>query len=225
MKMVPIETDNGHALCALMEPTAPNGALEPGLIVVHEWWGLNEPILEISRRFCNEGFAVLAVDLFGGQLTSDPVFARKLASETKTMDAMQIIEGGAKLLKQRARSNGKVGVTGFCFGGAMTLAAACHCPNAKAFMPFYGVPLAKHVDWSATQGAIQGHYAEHDRIVDLARVRSIADEVNQKGGSFELHVYDAGHAFMRVDDPKDYNAEAATLAFERGVAFLRRHLS
>lgn len=232
MATVQLDTDNGSASAALFEPSFEPSATvtggkrespEASVVVVHEWWGLNDSIRAVSQRLCDEGFAVLAVDLYDGAATSDPSVALKLAMEMKTLNSTAIIESAAAFLK--ARSNGKVGVTGFCLGGAMTLAAACHCPSASAFVPFYGLPLAKYVDWSKTLGPIQGHYAEHDRIVDLERVRSAADAVQRAGGVFELHVYDANHAFMRADDPTVYSAEAAALGWQRMLDFFRRHLS
>lgn len=223
--MVQLDTPTGHASAELFEPRAPGTSSQAGVVVVHEWWGLNDSIRSVSQRLCDEGFAVLAVDLYGGAVTDDPHVALKLAMEMKTLNSTAIIESAAVFLKQRSQGNAKVGVTGFCLGGAMTLAAACHSPSASAFVPFYGLPLAKHVNWSKTHGPILGHYAEHDRIVNLENVRAAAESVNAAGGTFELHVYDANHAFMRTDDPTVYNPAAAALAWQRTLEFLRRHLS
>lgn len=225
MRTVELETPNGTARGSLFEPSAHNGAMESSVVVVHEWWGLNDSIAALSQRLSLEGFAVLAVDLYGGVVTDDASVALKLAIEMKTLHATTIVESAARYLKQRTRSNGRVAVMGFCLGGAVTLAAACHCPSANAFVAYYGMPLAKYVDWSKTLGPIQGHYAQHDPLIDLNRVHAAADAVNAHGGSFELHAYDAQHAFMRVEDPKVYSADAAALAWQRSLQFLRLHLS
>ena len=226
MKVVELHTSNGTRQAELFEPSGASQARLPGLIVVHEWWGLNDSMRGVCRRFAAEGFVVLATDLYGGfKTTTDANEARQLAMEMKTMESMAIIEAGARHLKDQPGCNGRVGVTGFCLGGAMTLAAACHCPSASAFVPFYGMPLAKHVDWSKTLGPIQGHYAEHDYVVDIKAVRAAAESVSEHGGSFELHVYDANHAFMRETDPKVYNPQAAAVAWPRALQFLRKSLS
>jgi carboxymethylenebutenolidase len=230
MTTVQLDTLNGSASAELFEPSTSGvvgqrGSSEASVVVVHEWWGLNDSIRAICGRLRDEGFAVLAVDLYNGAVTDDPNVAVKLAMDMRTPNSVAIIESAAAFLKQRAQSNGKVGVTGFCLGGAMTLAAASHCPSACAFVPFYGLPLAKYVDWTKTHGPILGHFAEHDRIVDLDRVRAAAADVNRAGGSFELHVYDAHHAFMRSEDPTVFHAEAAALAWRRTLDFLRHHLN
>jgi len=217
MSVMTLQWDGGNAESAWW-PASDTSA--PGLVVVHEWWGLNDSIRAVSERFHAAGFSVLAVDLYAGQVTDDASVALQLASKMSTLTSVKIIEAAAAAL--RKQGSPRVAVTGFCLGGAMTLAAACHCPSASAFVPFYGLPLSKYVDWSKTVGPILGHYAEHDRIVDLNRVRAAAEAVNASGGNFELHVYDAKHAFMRADDATVFNADAAALAWERTLTFLRR---
>lgn len=227
MKSVQLTTESGDTSALLWEPTATD--TRASVVVVHEWWGLNDAITRVAQRFCDAGFSVIAVDLYEGAVTDDANTALQLAVKMKTLNATTIIESAATYLKQRQRGHGhghgKVGVVGFCLGGGVTLASACHCPSASAFVPFYGLPMAKYVDWSKTLGPIQGHYALHDRLVDVERVRAAVDQVNQQGGAFELHVYDAQHAFMRADDPQVFNADAATLAWQRTMDFFERHLS
>lgn len=224
MQAVQLHTPKGDASACLYEPSIRDGRA-PGLVVAHEWWGLNDSIHEISGRFSDAGFVVIAVDLYAGKVTTDPNVALQLAIAMKTLDAMAIIESAAAFLKARPGGNGNVGVAGFCLGGGMALAAACHCPSARAFVPFYGLPVSKYVDWSKTLGPIQGHYAEHDHLIALDKVRAASDAVVSHGDVFELHVYDAPHAFMRASEPNAYDAEAAALAWQRTIEFLRRHLS
>ncbi len=225
MQAVQLHTPNGDADACLYEPDTTGDTSAPGVVVVHEWWGLNDAIRALAQRFCDAGFATIAVDLYGGAVTADSKVAMRLAIEMKTLDAMTIIESAAALLKTRTQRDIKVGVVGFCLGGGMALAAACHCPSASAFVPFYGFPVAKYVDWSKVLGPIQGHFAAEDRLIAIDKVRAAADAVQSHGGCFELHVYDAPHAFMREGDPKVHNADAAALAWQRTLQFLRRHLS
>jgi carboxymethylenebutenolidase len=136
-----------------------------------------------------------------------------------------IIEAGARWLAGQARSNTRVAVTGFCLGGAMTLAAACNIEGLGAAVPFYGTPKDEYANGWRAKAPILGHYAKNDGFVSIERARAVAAMVNANGGSFELHEYDAGHAFMREADPTAYHAPSADLAWARTITFLNKHLS
>lgn len=211
---------------AVGDLTAPPGeGPAGGLLIVHEWWGLNDDIRAIARRFAAEGFLTLAVDVYGGEVTDDAARAAKLSSEMKTERALEVLRGAAATLRAHPRSNGKVGVTGFCLGGALTLAAAFQIDGLAAALPFYGNPRADLVDFARKTPPIQGHYAMRDGFVDPARTKAIVDGVNAAGGAFEYHLYDANHAFMRASDEVSYDEDAAVLAWGRAIPFLRAHLA
>lgn len=218
-----IDTKGGPAAAELALP--PGDGKVPGIIVVHEWWGINDDIRRLLGRFAAEGIAALAVDLYAGRSTTDPMEALQLSNDLRTPRAVEIIAGGADALAAHARSNGKVAVTGFCLGGAMTLAAACNVDTLRAAVPFYGTPKDEHANGWAAKCPILGHYAKNDGFVSIERARLIAETVNAAGGSFELHEYDAGHAFMREADPTAYHEPSAQLAWERTIAFLKKHLA
>ena len=197
----------------------------PGLLVVHEWWGINEDIRDICRRFAQEGFAAMAVDLYGGKSTSDPAEAMKLSNDLQTGDAMKVVAGARTFLLAQEGVTEKVGVTGFCLGGAMAIAAACTVPGLAAAVPFYGMPRADFVDFSAKRPPILGHYGSSDPIIDAARVRALAETATASGNRFEACFYEAGHAFMRKADVAAYHAPSALLAWQRTIDFLRTELS
>ncbi|HEX7669273.1 MAG TPA: dienelactone hydrolase family protein, partial [Polyangiaceae bacterium] len=134
------------------------------------------------------------------------------------------VEGAMQFLRAAPRSNGKVGITGFCVGGAISLAAACNVDGLGAVVPFYGIPLAKYADYSRVRAPIQGHYGEKDGSIPLEKPRAVEAAVRAAGGKFELCVYDAGHAFMRESDPAVYQPDAARLAWSRAISFLHEHL-
>ncbi len=217
-----IATQGGPAAAELVLPEG--DAKVPGIVVVHEWWGINEDIRRLLERFAAEGIAALAVDLYGGRSTTDPMQAMELANEMRTPRALEIIAGGVSLLATHPRAGGKVAVTGFCLGGGMALAAACNIPALSAAVPFYGTPKDEYGNGWQTRVPILGHYATSDNFVSIDRVRGIAKAVNVAGGSFELCEYEGGHAFMREADPSAYHEPSATLAWERTRMFLRRHL-
>lgn len=199
----------------------PGEAPAGGLIIVHEWWGLNDDIRRLARRFAAEGLIACAVDLYGGRVTTEATEALGLSSELDTKHAIEIVRAARQALLAHPRSNGKVGVTGFCLGGAMALASACQVPGLDAALPFYGTPKDEHLDLSRVTARIQGHYAKVDPFVSFERVTSIAERARAAGVSFELFAYDAGHAFMREADPSVYHEPSATLAWQRATAFLR----
>jgi carboxymethylenebutenolidase len=219
---IEVTTAGGPAAAELVLP-AGEGKV-PGIVVVHEWWGINDDIRRIAGRFAAEGIAALVVDLYGGQSTTDPAEAFRLSNEMRTLRSVEIIAGGVAALASHARGSGKVAVTGFCLGGAMTLAAACQVDGLAAAVPFYGTPKDEHANGWRAKAPILGHYAKNDGFVSIDRARKIAQAVNEAGGSMELHEYDAGHAFMREADVTAYDAASAALAWGRTITFLKKQL-
>lgn len=202
----------------------PGDATAGAVLLVHEWYGLNDDLRRLADRFAAAGFVALAVDLYDGLVATDAAEAMRLSGALKTADAVRIIAAAADAARALPRCNGRVGVTGFCLGGAMTLAAACSVPGLAAAVPFYGVPKAEFVDWSRCEAPVMGHYGARDPIIPVERPQALAEAARAAGRSFELHVYEAGHAFMREGDPSAYDAPSAALAWERTVAFLRARL-
>ena len=208
-----------HGALALPVGAAPVGAV----ILVHEWYGLNDDLKRLARRFADAGFLALAVDLYDGRVAADVPEAMQLSNALQTSDAVAIIAAAAAALRAHPRSNGKVAVTGFCLGGGMAIAAACGAPGLVAAVPFYGIPKAEFMDWSHCTIPLLAHFGAKDAYIPTAGPQSVADAALAAGRSFELHFYDAGHAFMREGDPAMYDAPSAALAWERTVAFLRQH--
>lgn len=194
------------------------------LLVVHEWWGLNGEIEEQARRFAAEGFLTLAVDLYDGEVTTDAARAMELVNKLQTATAMVQLQAAQTWLSTHPRSNGRVGVTGFCLGGAMALAAAGNVKGLSAVVPFYGTPREDFLRPEKMRAPIQGHYAKQDPFVAPERPPAIAERVRAAGGSMELFFYDANHAFMRKGDPQAYHEESARLAWSRATAFLHEKL-
>jgi carboxymethylenebutenolidase len=213
-----IETN--HA--SLSEP--PGEGKAPSLIVVHEWWGVNDDIRAICDRFAAEGFLALAVDLYAGKVTEDPNEAMALLTDMKTERSMKVVAAAVDFLRAHPRSNGKVGITGFCMGGAMSIAAACTVPGIGAAAPFYGIPRSEFVDFSAKRPPIQGHYGANDGMILPDNVRAVAAKATGES-SFEVFFYEAGHAFMRAKDPSVYDEASSKLAWSRAVPFLKKHLA
>ncbi len=136
--------------------------------------------------------------------------------------AVAEIGAAVSFLSTHERSNGKVGVIGFCLGGGLTLAAGVNVPGISALAPFYGNPGP--LDFSKITAPVQAHFAKRDDWATLAGAEEIKRQVDAAGKTtMELHAYDAGHAFMRFTDGH-YDAPAAKLAWDRVVPFLHEHL-
>ena len=195
----------------------------PGLVLVQEWWGLNDHIRDLADRFAAAGFVTLAPDLYHGKSTKDPNEAMALMQALDGKQALADITAAAQHLAAHERVNGKVGVTGFCLGGAYTFVAATRIPEISAAVPFYGIPPAGRADYTKAK-PILAHFAKRDDWATAAGAEAIKKEVEAAGGSMILHVYDADHAFMNDTRPDVYSAENAKLAWERTITFLHQHL-
>jgi carboxymethylenebutenolidase len=199
--------------------------VHPGLIVIHEWWGLNDQIRQMCVRFAREGFIALAPDLYHGESATESSEAMLLMQKLSTASAVQDIRAAFARLKNDARCTGKIGITGFCMGGAMTFAAATSVDGLCAAVPFYGIPVPGYFDPTKVKCPIQAHFAKDDTFADAGRAAGFCEQVKALGGTMELHVYDAGHAFMRETDANVHHAPSASAAWSRTLGFLRQELA
>jgi carboxymethylenebutenolidase len=198
-------------------PEAGAGAGKPpGVVVLQEWWGVNEQIQSVAQRYAAAGFAALVPDLYHGQVAKDADEAGRMMKALDFGKAVQEIAGAVAFL--RDRSNGKVAITGYCMGGALAFASAVNIRGLAAVVPFYGLP--GELDWSKIDAPVQAHFATHDDWATVSGAQKIKDAVV---APMELHVYDAQHAFANDRRPDVYSPEAAKLAGDRALAFLRAH--
>jgi carboxymethylenebutenolidase len=195
----------------------------PGLVLVQEWWGVNDHIRDLVDRFAAAGFATLAPDLYHGKSTTDANEATALMTALDGQRALADITAATHHLLAHPRVNGKIGLTGFCLGGAYTFAASTRIPEISAAVPFYGIPPAGRADYTQAK-PILAHFAVRDEWATAAGAEAIKKEVEAAGGSMILHIYDADHAFMNNTRPEVYSPENAKLAWERTIAFLHQHL-
>lgn len=203
----------------LAEPAGDGKA--PAIVLIQEWWGVNDHIRGLVDRFAKDGFLVVAPDLYHGRTTKDAGEAGKWMNELDTLQAVKEIGATVAYLKEHPRSNGKVGVTGFCLGGALTLASACHVPGLAAAVSFYGIPPAEKVDYAKATIPVMMHVAKKDGWVTPEK----AEDVRKQLKDVELHLYDADHAFVNETRPEVYDEKSAKLAWERSVAFFKKHLA
>lgn len=202
-----------------IEPDA--GAKAPGLVVIQEWWGLNEQIKRVGEKWAAQGYRVLIPDLYRGELALDEKEAEHHLNDLDFGDAAtQDIRGAVQYLKQQSD---KVGITGYCMGGVLTVIAAMHVPEADAAVSWYGVPPDEAGDPGKIQIPIQCHFALQDSFFPIAQADALEEKLKAGNVEHECYRYDAEHAFAN-EDWKFYDAGCAEKAWERSVAFLDRHM-
>jgi carboxymethylenebutenolidase len=211
----------GTASGALALPAG--AAKAPAVLLIQEWWGLNQQILGIAERWAGEaGVIALAIDLYRGVVTEDAAQAQDLMTKLDRARALADIGAGIDFLRGHPRSTGKVGITGYCMGGAYTFAAATTFPGISAAVPFYGLPPV--ADWTKLEAPVQAHFAARDDWAKPELAQAIKEKVTALGKTMELHLYEADHAFCNDRRPEVYDAEAAALAWSRAVGFMKQHL-
>lgn len=197
------------------------GQGRPGIVVIQEWWGLNDQICGVADRFARAGYNALAPDLYKGRVTQVPDEANHLMTGLDFPGAThQDLRGATLHLKGQSP---KVAVMGFCMGGALTVAAAVHVAEMDAGVCFYGIPPAGFADPAKIRKPFQGHFANQDDWCTPAAVNELEAAMKTAGQSPDIHRYDAAHAFFNERSPA-YHLESANLAWERMAAFLKAKL-
>lgn len=196
----------------------------PGVVVIQEWWGVDNHIKDVVRRYAEEGFVAVTPDLYHGKVALEPNDAQKLAMELNQDYAGVEIGGAVKYLHSMPEV-GKVGVTGFCMGGRLSFLAAYRIPDVSAVVPFYG---ASPEPWSQMQNItapVLAFYAEDDPNI-TPKVPAVAAAMAEAGKDFEYTIYPGTHhAFFNDDRPHTYNAEASADTWKRTLAFFREKLA
>ena len=210
----------------LAQPTD-TSSVKPGLIVIQEWWGLNENIQAMTRRLAAEGYTALAVDLYDGQVAETPDQARTLVQAAlENPNRLQQNVVAAYTYLSNELNAPTVGSIGWCFGGTWSLNTALALPTQlDAAVIYYGGQLVTDRDRLAPlQMPIQGHFGALDRRPSPETVREFEAALNDLGKTAQIYLYDgANHAFANPSGTR-YNPEAAELAWERTIDFLNQYL-
>lgn len=194
------------------------GQGKPGIVVIQEWWGLNDQIKGVADRFARAGFNALAPDLYKGRVTQKPDEANHLMTGLDFPGAThQDIAGAVNHLRG---ISGKVAVMGYCMGGALTVASAVHVPNVSAAVCFYGIPPAEFADPKNIKIPFQGHFANKDDWCTPAAADALEKAMQGAGQKPDIHRYDANHGFCNERSEMNYHTASANMAWERMMAFL-----
>jgi carboxymethylenebutenolidase len=211
----------------LAEPAQASGA--PGVVVIQEWWGLNDQIRGVADRLAHAGYLALVPDLYRGKKTVEQEEAHHLMTALDFGDAAtQDVRGAVQHLKTRAA---KVGCVGFCMGGALTLLAAVNVPELDAAVTWYGCPPLDYVDAGKIRIPLQGHWATQDEHFTPEQVEGLAAKLKAAGVRHEFHNYLARHAFgneQAVGEGRipstQYDPVWAQRAWDRTFTFFAQHL-
>lgn len=197
----------------------------PAVIVIHENRGLVPHIQDVTRRMAKEGFLSLAPDALSpvGGTPEDVSNVGELFKQLKPEETTKNFVAAVKYLKTHPNSNGKVGCTGFCWGGAMTNQVAVNSPDLNAAVPYYGrQPSAEDV--AKIKAPLMAHYAENDPGID-AGIPAFEDALKKAGVNYQIFIYPGTqHAFNNDTNPQRYNEQAAKLAWIRTVDFFKDKL-
>ena len=203
----------------LSEPAGNDKA--PGVVVIQEWWGLNDQIKGVADRFAGLGYRALVPDLYKGKVTLDAAEANHLMTNLNFGDAAtQDIRGATQYLK---RTSAKAGVVGFCMGGALTVLSAMYVKEADACSSWYGFPPDQAGDVRTIRTPLQLHLSEEDAAFAPENARALEVKLREGKVPFESYWYKAGHAFFN-EKGQNYNPECAKLAWERTTVFFGKHL-
>lgn len=215
-----IELAGGYAYLSLPEGEPPL----PGIVVIHEWWGLNDNIRHWTDRLAADGYAAIAVDLYDGKVatTSDEAYETMMAVNDER--ALEILRAAFAFLKDDPRVKAdRRGSIGWCFGGGWSLRLALAEPDLDACVMYYGRLVEDPEELSRIGASLCGIFANLDESIPPAAVDAFDKALTTAGVHHEIHRYDANHAFANPSGAR-YDFEAAADAWEKVRVFLAKNL-
>ncbi len=225
-QMVVYDTVNGKPVEGFMAWPARGGRNLPAVLMIHEWWGLNDNMKQMAQRLAGEGYRVLAVDMYNGKVAANAqeaqTYMRELVSNTGR--GVSNLRSAAEYLRRRQRAQ-KVGVVGWCLGGAWSLQSALIMPEEiDAAVMYYGRVVTDRERLGALDAPLLGLFGSADPTIPVADVRQMETTLKELGKTVEVHV-DAGaaHAFANPSC-QAYNAAAADDAWRRTTGWFAQHL-
>ena len=229
--MVEFKRPDGQAATGwLVEAEQALGAV----VVIQEWWGLNDQIRGVAERFASAGFTALVPDLYRGKSTVEAEEAHHLMAALNFGDAASNdVHGAVRFLKTRGIGSGKVGATGYCMGGALTVLSLTMVPEIDASVVWYGLPPLEVVDASKIGARpVMAHWATQDQAFPIGSVDALEVRLREAKVRYEGHRYLAHHAFANETavGPRripitQYDPVWAQQAWDRTMRFVGQHLT
>jgi carboxymethylenebutenolidase len=201
----------------------PKGKPKGAILVIHEWWGLNDWVKHDADELAKLGYLALAIDLYKGKVATDPKEAGALMQGKDEKWGSSVEETGVNWLRSTA-PNAKVAVIGWCMGGGESLKTAlANAADVNATVMYYGMPVSDPAQLKKLQGPLLGIFAKKDGWITPAKVDEFDKALKTAGVKHEIHEYDADHAFANPSGGK-YNGQAAKDAWKKTTAFLASSL-
>lgn len=218
-------TVNGNEITGYLAKPESMSGNAPGIIVIHEWWGLNDNIRMMTDKLAGEGYTALAVDLYNGKVAESPDSAGTYARSVKEQEALDnLTQAYGYLTEQQDADN--VGVIGWCFGGSWSLQTAlAHPGKIDATVIYYGRLVTDAAQLKKLQMPVLGIFGAEDESIPPKTVKEFESALNEVGVSNSIHIYDgAGHAFANPSGTR-YVKEAAEDAWQKTLNFLKENLN
>jgi carboxymethylenebutenolidase len=225
MPEVEFEANGSKAPGYLAVPESGKG---PGVIVLQEWWGVDDEIKGYCDRFAEEGFLTLAPDLYRGETTEQPDEAQQKMMAMSMDRAEKDMRGAVDYLAGHEGFEGDgVGAVGFCLGGGLAVWAATANPKVDAVVTYYYVMPHGKPDFSKVQAPVLGHFGTNDDFVSVDDAKALEKELNDAGADAKFEFYEgAGHAFANSHNRLGtYDEDKSNEAWPKTIDFLRRHLT
>jgi carboxymethylenebutenolidase len=218
-----LNTTNGATTAYVARPqTEAPTKVSAGVILIHEWWGVNDHIRDLAGRYANEGYLCVAPDLFRGRVAQDTEEASALMQALAIDDGIETIRKAMDAAAETYQVE-RFAITGYCMGGTFALRAACEIPELKAAAPFYGDIPEENVlaQLKVPTLFIAG---KRDAWINEEKVNQLREAAAKYNLPVEVVSYDADHAFFNDTRPQVYNAEAAADSWRRVLELFGKHL-
>ncbi len=221
LETVTIKTPSGKPATGVV--AYPEQENAPALLLIHEWWGLNDQIKSVAREFAQQGFLTVAVDLYNGNVATERDGAMKYMKGMDQGWANEAVVAWVDWLRNNAKGNGKVGTCGWCFGGGWSLNTSILTP-VDATVIYYGNVKKSPAELAALKGPVLGHFGTLDKNINEQMVGAFEKALDEAGKTnYTHHWYTANHAFANPSGAR-YDADDAALAWSRTLAFLYKNL-
>ncbi len=198
----------------------------PAVLLIHEWWGVNENIRAMARQLAGEGYLAFAVDLYDGRSAEDPEQARQLMSAVMKNKKRALANlSAARQHLENEYNVTSIGLVGWCFGGAWSLRGALNMgDNVDAAVIYYGEPITDTSQLADLEAPLMAHFGEKDEGIDVEKAREMESALEELGKEATFYYYaDAGHAFANPSGER-YEPDAAKTSWQRTLDFFEEHL-
>ena len=222
-KMVSYKSD-GETVSGFLVTPEGKGPF-PAIIVIQEWWGLNDQIKNQAKKLAKEGYVTLAVDLYRGKVTTDPEEAHELLRGLPEDRAVRDLISAVSYLKTLPNvKKDKIGSIGWCMGGGYSLSLAINSPDITACVIYYGRLITDKDQLGRIKASVIGFFGEEDRGIPPSSVNAFEEDMKALGKNVSVYIYPgAGHAFANEEKPS-YNPKAAKDSWDKTLAFFKSKL-